>query len=450
MEYKKSEKYTKGMKQSSDPVLKKHVGLIHCENKLTFLQRKICNIFLFNALDTIEQETIHHIPLKQLCSLIGYRSNDIDLIKKSIKSLISTVMEWNLLDDSKFINEANFAPESISWNASSLLAGASIERGVVHYSYSPQIKTVLSSLEIYGRINLFVQSKFNSSYSLVLYENCVRFKNIGKTSWFKLNLFRALMGITNGQYESFKELKRNVITVAVNEINQKSDIFIEAEYQKIGRTISAVKFLIRENENYQPSFKRLAKTTDETTDAQHQSHSILMDILLSEFNMKEKQIKELMSKYDEPYILEKMNLVRKMKNVENMSAYLISALKNDYKKSVNSFHNEKQSRVVKTTHLRETEDASQVRSLKKKYLEYKFKNYIRFFTDQSQLEKIQDDFIAYFMKKNPVMGALFKKKGITSQAAMVEFMDYVDKYILSGEKVGFLAFDEYLTDEELV
>src|SRR5688572_25395958 len=125
MEYKKSKQISHGTKKnSSDPVLKKHVGLIHCENKLTFLQRKICNIFLFNALGGIEKEDIHQIPLKQLCSLIGYRSNDIDLIKKAIKGLISTVMEWNLLEDSKFINEENFASDVISWNASSLLAGA--------------------------------------------------------------------------------------------------------------------------------------------------------------------------------------------------------------------------------------------------------------------------------------------------------------------------------------
>lgn len=449
MEYKNSKKFINGIKKSADPVLKKHVGLIHCENKLTFLQRKICNIFLFNALDGIEKDAIHQIPLRQLCSLIGYRSNDIDLIKKSIKSLISTVMEWNLLDDSKFINEENFSSDSISWNASSLLAGATIERGIVYYSYSPQIKTVLSSLEIYGRINLFVQSKFNSSYSLVLYENCVRFKNIGKTSWFKLSLFRSLMGITNGQYESFKELKRNVITVAVNEINQKSDIYIEAEYQKFGRTISAIKFLITENESYQPSFKRISKVA-EKTNVELQQTSSLIEILAAEFKINEKQAKELIYKYDEQYIAEKLDLVRNTKNVDNFSAYLMAALKNDYKKTNNYLNNKQQSREVKNTYLRETEDASQVRSLKKKYLDYKFKTYVRFFSNQSKLDKIQDEFIAYYMNKNPIMGAMFKNKGLKSQSAMVEFMEYVDKHDLFMGKIDFLAFDEYLTEEELV
>src|SRR3989344_5389213 len=188
--------------KSADPVLRKHVGLIHCENKLTLIQRKICNVLLFNALDTINVKDIHEISFKHLCSLVGYNSNDINLIKRSLKTLISVVMEWNLLDDSKFISE-HASEEAIAWHASSLLAGASITKGVIRYSYSPQIKTVLSSLEIYGRINLFVQSKFNSSYSLVLYENCVRFKNIKQTSWLDLQLFRSLMGVANDKYPSF-------------------------------------------------------------------------------------------------------------------------------------------------------------------------------------------------------------------------------------------------------
>ena len=222
------------------------LGLIHCENKLTLIQRKICNILLFNALEKINNEDIHELPLKQLCSLMGYNSNDINLIKKALKSLISVVIEWNLLDDNKFINEEGLSEEAISWNASALLAGASIERGFVRYSYSPQIKTVLSSLEIYGRINLFVQSKFDSSYSLVLYENCVRFRNIKQTCWFPLQLFRSLMGVTEGKYPSFKEFKRNVITVAIGEINKKSDVFIEPEYKKVGRQITAIQFSISE------------------------------------------------------------------------------------------------------------------------------------------------------------------------------------------------------------
>jgi plasmid replication initiation protein len=246
-------------RNEADIFLKKHVGLIHCENKLTLIQRKICNILLFNALDKINDQETHEISLQKLCSLVGYNSNDTKLIKDSIKSLISTVMEWNLLEDSKFLNEDDYPEDAITWNASSLLAGASIKGGLIRYSYSPQMKSVLSSLDIYGRINLFVQAKFNSTYSLVLYENCVRFKTIHQTSWMPLDLFRSLMGVPVDKYPAFKEFKRNVLNVAVKEVNQKSDIYIEPQFRKAGRSVSAIQFLITENSSYQPSFKKLHK-----------------------------------------------------------------------------------------------------------------------------------------------------------------------------------------------
>src|SRR4029078_8651108 len=121
----------------SDIYLKKHVGLIHCEKRLTLIQSKICNVLLFNALDKINEQDIHEIQLKQLCSLVGYNSNDTKLIKESIKSLISTVLEWNLLEDHKFLNGNDYPEDIITWNASSLLAGASIKKGTIQYSYSP-------------------------------------------------------------------------------------------------------------------------------------------------------------------------------------------------------------------------------------------------------------------------------------------------------------------------
>lgn len=427
------------------PVLKKHVGLIHCENRLTFLQRKICNVLLFNALDDIEKNSVHQITMKRLCNLVGYRSNDVDLIKKSIKTLITTILEWNLLDDNKFVNEADHPPEDVAWTASALLAGATIKKGIVHYSYSPQIKLVLTSLEIYGRINLFVQAKFNSSYSLALYENCVRFKNIGKTTVFDLELFRSLMGLTNGQYESFKELKRNVIAVAVKEINQKADIVIEPELQKTGRTVTGIRFYITNNEKFEPQFKR----TPGETEAELQSKSSLLEILQAEFSLNRKQAADLLEQYDDQYLIEKFAIVRNSRHVENPGAYLIAALKNDYKENKTRQPKTEPGRGVQNTYLRETGEASQIWTLKKKYTEYKFAVYAQVLQAKGLYNKIHGQFITFLLQTNPVMGGIFKKKQEFSPPAMIEFMNYVDTHH-ADIRIAVLSFDDFLTQEEEV
>lgn len=439
---------TKGNAQEqreADIFLKKHVGLIHCENKLTLIQRKICNILLFNALDKINELETHEIPLRQLCSLVGYNSNDSKLIKESIKSLMSVVMEWNLLEDSKFLNEDDYPEEAITWNASSLLAGASIKNGMIRYSYSPQMKSVLSSLDIYGRINLFVQAKFNSTYSLVLYENCVRFKNIKQTSWIPIDLFRSLMGVPEDKYPSFKEFKRNVINIAVSEINQKADIYIEPQFKKSGRNITAVQFSLCENENYRPSFKKAPRIEVVSTAPQQQSS--LTEILVSDFNLSEKQAGEIVSGYTYEYIIEKINLIRSKKNVDHLGAYLLSALKKDYKKGEGRTL-KTQSRTTENSYLREAKEASEILTLKNKYMSYKLKAYTDFILQQAEnIQVTIREKFEQFLKSNSEVLRIYKKSGLSSPFVTADFMGFIDKHFphVLGE---YLSFDDYIMSEE--
>ena len=430
-------------KSKEDILLKKHVGMIHCENRLSLLQRKICNILLFNALDRIEGEEIHELSIRKLCSLIEYRSNDLDLIKKSIKTLISTVMEWNLLSDVKFLKDDSYSKDSLSWNASSLLAGATIEGGVVRYSYSPQIRSVLSSLDIYGRINLFVQSRFNSSYSLALYENCVRFLRVKRTSWLTLELFRSLMGLSKSQYPQFKELKRNVISVAIKEINLKSDIYVEAEFRKSGRQIAAIRFHILENENYKPKFKKKSVNSENTTPINSVS---LKDNLVLNFGLSTKQADQIINNYSENYILEKINLVQN-KKAKNKAAYIISAIRDDYKNSEKAQDQRPPSKKY-LEYTREPIEESKSRSLNTEYTKYKFNRYLQHFEKHEQQNKVIDEFISFEKKNNNIMGAIYKKKGINTIPAMICFMAYVDqKYQSHGIRIK--SFDDFIADEDI-
>lgn len=426
--------------KDADLFLKKHVGLIHCENKLTLIQRKICNILLFNALDKMTQQEIHEISLRKLCSLVGYNSNDSKLIKESIKSLISVVMEWNLLEDSKFINEETYSEEAISWNASSLLAGASIRNGLVQYSYSPQIKSVLSSLEIYGRINLFVQAKFNSAYSLVLYENCVRFKNIKQTTSFPVELFRALMGVPKDKYLEFKEFKRNVINVAVKEINEKSDIYVEPQFRKMGRTITGVQFLLSENENYKPIFKKIQR--DSESPLQQKANGL--ELLMNDFNIAAKQAAEIMETYAYDYLLEKINLVKSKKNVSSKGAYLISALKKDY-----SLQKKPATRVpAENSYLREAKAASEIFPLKNKYMAYKLKTYNEFIQNQEAAIQLKiREMFADSLEKNSETFRFYKKSGLSSPFVIAEYIHFIESNY--ADLIGnHLSFEDYISSEE--
>lgn len=232
-------------------VVKKHVAAIHCSGKLTLMERKIANVLLYKALPELTQKKSHQITLEELKRLLGKVTRNHELLKKSIKTLISTVIEWNLCDD-------NLPNELEGWNASSFLAGVSIKQGLVTYEYSETIKSLLANPEIYGQVNLAIQARFKSSYALALYENCSRYRKVGITKQFELTLFRVLMGVKEGTYQQFDQLNKRVITQAVNEINTASDIRVNPIFKRQGRKVIAIQFEIEE----QKVMKRLGAVKD--------------------------------------------------------------------------------------------------------------------------------------------------------------------------------------------
>ena len=68
--------------------LKKHINLIHCSNNLTLVQRKLFNALLFNAYPDLGLKREFCIKTKNLCEIIGYKSNDYKGIKKSLLELM--------------------------------------------------------------------------------------------------------------------------------------------------------------------------------------------------------------------------------------------------------------------------------------------------------------------------------------------------------------------------
>ncbi len=218
--------------------VKKNVAAIHVSGKLTLLQRKLSNVLLLNAYDTLISQPKHQIDARTLCLMIGYNSNDTDTLRAALRGLAETVAEWDMLDDKG----------KQEWGVSSLLSYAKLKGGVCEYAYSPALAEKLHDPKVFALINLNIQRRFTSGHGLALYENCYRFVRTGSTGWWPIDTFRRLMGVDDSvYYESFKHLNAKIIKPAVQEVNRTSNIAVTPEFQKRGRAVTEVRFLIREN-----------------------------------------------------------------------------------------------------------------------------------------------------------------------------------------------------------
>uniref|UniRef100_UPI0013CF2181 replication initiation protein n=1 Tax=Chachezhania antarctica TaxID=2340860 RepID=UPI0013CF2181 len=149
--------------------VKKHVAAIHVSGKLTLLQRKLSNVLLLNAYDTLVSQAVHRIDARTLCLMIGYNSNDMETLKASLRGLAETVAEWDMLDEQG----------QQEWGVSALLSYAKLKGGICEYAYSPALAEKLNDPKVFALINLNIQRRFTSGHALALYENCYRFLRTG-------------------------------------------------------------------------------------------------------------------------------------------------------------------------------------------------------------------------------------------------------------------------------
>ena len=291
--------------------VKKNVAAIHVSGKLTLLQRKLSNVLLLNAYDTLIHRTSHAIDARTLCTMIGYNSNDMETLKQSLRGLVETSAEWDMLDE-------NGQQE---WGVSSLLSYAKLKGGVCEYAYSPALAEKLHDPKVFALINLNIQRRFTSGHALALYENCYRFVRTGSTGWWPLELFRRLMGVDDSAYyETFKHLNAKVIKPAVAEVNKTSNILLTPETRKMGRAVTEIRFKIANN----PQLSILDLDDGEGV----RNDPVYMRLLGQ--GVSDRLARQWINEHGAAHVAEKIAYVTGRKDVQNPVSYLTAALRDDY------------------------------------------------------------------------------------------------------------------------
>jgi len=348
--------YTKKEKRE----LKKHAATIHCSNTLSLLQRKVANALLYHAYSEMMTKEEHEITVKQLCRLIGYQGNNHAAIKDALKGLISTIIEWNLIDD---------VTGTENWTASTIIASVSLEGPNCFYAYSPRMKQLLHTPSMFGKIDLVIQSNFRSSYGLALYENCIRYRGLPHTKWFEMDLFKKLMGVPAGKYDVFRDFKRRVLDKAIEEVNMYSDLVINAEFIKEGRKVAKLRFKLKERAK-----RTRIGTTPKELPSLPLNSATLKTKLFDLFGLSEEQVEQLLTSYDAKFVEDKVAIIEESKpfkdgKIQNLAAYLISAVKNNYQAKKPKAESTKTS--VATADFEMVEIKRQIDKIRKDYAAYR-------------------------------------------------------------------------------
>jgi len=166
----------------------KNSAIVAISNKISLLQRKLFNYLIANAYIFLDKKDTYEIDINDLKYIIWFNSKNIAYLKESLKLLMSTVVEFNLLWKDKD-----------AWSATTLLSSVEFDRWKCRYSFSPVMRKKLYQPNIYVKIKISLMKLFSSKYSLCLYEIFVDYNNIGQTPVIPLEDFRKLMWVDDSQ-----------------------------------------------------------------------------------------------------------------------------------------------------------------------------------------------------------------------------------------------------------
>lgn len=307
---------TKLKKLSEDKqILKKHVAAIHIGAKLSLLQRKLVNALLYNAYDQLLTAKEHKISSALLCEMIGFDSHNSAYLKAALKGLMETVVEFDVLeDDGKH-----------SWEAMVLLPYAKLKDGVCTYRYEQSLAEKLYHPDVYSKINLSVLREMKSAHALVLYENCYRYVDIAHTPWWDADVFRKLMSVDQmASYKQFKLLNRAVIQPAMKEVNELSNIQLELETKRKGRSVTGLRFLIKPN----PQLSLIGMDSEDDLTQMPAYKALLAE------GISKTLARAWVLEHDEDYIFDKLDLAgseaAKGRIKSSKAGFLKAAIEDDY------------------------------------------------------------------------------------------------------------------------
>lgn len=413
--------------------LKKHVNAIHCTNNLTLVQRKLFNALLFNAYPHLPYQNCFQIQTRELCRLIGYNSNDYASIKQALLGLITIAIEWNVIDCA--------TGKESKWKASSILSSAELAGGICVYEYSQIMKELLFQPEIYGRVNIELMAKFKSSYGLALYENCIRYQSLPQTPWFTLEIFRKLMGVLGNKYSAFKDFKKRVLNMAIDEVNAISPITIFPEIERKNKQVLRIRFKLSKNP--------IKDFEDEVQTSNHQE----LNLLLSEiFGLSAKSIQSLLVQYEVEYIRGKVELIMLSPSfiagkIRGLAGYLLEALKQDFKPSQSSKRVVEDKRKKRKQEIKNIqEEKNQADKMKARYHQYlnnKINQYLTKLTKE-QYDGLMNDFSLQIQYENTVMQGWYKKQRLEHPGVK----SFFNHFILNKKPVGLediLSFDSFVS-----
>lgn len=340
----------------SDEIIKKANQLITGKHKINAIEQKIFNLSLAKVkFDKTLGRPVAELTVKEMRDILDCKGNSI---YRHIQNLSHTLRDRTII-----INNM----ENDEYLMIGLINIVEYRNGVMKLKFEPECTDLVLNLKSnYTKLDLSLYKKLNNIYAMRLYE--IFKSNIYKSEdslslTYGINNLKLTIGMIQINDEIHKAIIRGddieeviencdgvdslkdssnfrrALNTAIDEINDITDIYVEYELIKKGKggKIRAICFTITDKSK----LKKIKVKSDDIKQQEKNDTPSGDEIISLMFEIK-MVIKEELSindyrqllecaNYDKNKVLEKYELAKKVKNIDNLMAWMLSAIKNDYK-----------------------------------------------------------------------------------------------------------------------
>lgn len=111
----------------------------------------------------------------------------------------------------------------------------------IEFDFYDDVRRLLGASDVYATLNRAALLAFRSKYTVTLYElGCLLSGRRDPTQTFTVADLRRKVGVEDSKYRDWTDLKRFVLNIAMNEINQLSHFSMTFQEHRKGRAVTAV------------------------------------------------------------------------------------------------------------------------------------------------------------------------------------------------------------------
>ena len=128
--------------------------------------------------------------------------------------------------------------------------GYTEDEATVQLIFAPVVVPLITRLEeSFTKYEIQQVAKLSSKYAMRLYEILIAWRTTGNTPIFDIHDFRSKLGVGLGEYRAMSDFKKYVLEIAIQQINEFTDITATYEQYKKGRSISGFSFTFKQKKN---------------------------------------------------------------------------------------------------------------------------------------------------------------------------------------------------------